>query len=96
VLLPVTIFLPPFFLPVALSSSCCFQLSRGDYGTSRKGQKTYGSVLGTIFFGGVGSPHIVERQLLAMEKIPKNRKNACKSAKYFPSDPGFSAKTGRI
>jgi hypothetical protein len=68
-------------LPVALSSSCCFQLSCADYGTSPIGPKTYGSVLGTIFFGGVGPPLVLETQWLAAGKIPKTRKNTKKSAK---------------
>jgi hypothetical protein len=34
-----------------------------------------------IFFGGVESPLVVERQRLATETIQKNRKNAKKSAK---------------
>jgi hypothetical protein len=34
-----------------------------------------------IFFGGVGSPLVVERQWLVTDKIPKNVKNTKKSAK---------------
>jgi hypothetical protein len=45
-----------------------------------------------ILFGGVGSAVVVERQRLAAEKVPKNRINSKKSAKYFPWDTGFSAK----
>jgi hypothetical protein len=71
-----------------------FRHTRGDYGISRNGQKTYGSVLGTIFFGGVGSLLAAVNQQLATEKIQKNRKNAKKSVKYFPWDPHISAKRG--
>ncbi len=49
------------------------------------------SVFRHDFFGGVGSPLVAHKEGLATEKIPKKRKNATKSAKYFPSDPGFSA-----
>jgi hypothetical protein len=45
-----------------------------------------------IFFGGVGSPLVAHKERLATDKIPKNRKNAKKYAKYFPPDPCFSAK----
>jgi hypothetical protein len=55
--------------------------SWGDDGTGRNGPKTYGSVFGTIFLGGVGSALMVERQWVAMEKVPGNRKNTKKSAK---------------
>jgi hypothetical protein len=34
-----------------------------------------------IFPGGVGSPVVAENQWLAIEKIPKNRRNTKKSAK---------------
>jgi hypothetical protein len=44
-----------------------------------------------IFFGGVGSALVAVNQVLATEKIPKKRKNACKYAKYSRSDPGFPA-----
>jgi hypothetical protein len=47
-----------------------------------------------ILFGGVGASLVVERQLVAKEKIPKKRKNACKYAKYFPWNPHFAAKRG--
>jgi hypothetical protein len=43
--------------------------------------KTYGSVFGMIFFGGVALPHVVERQWLATQEIPKNLENTKKSAK---------------
>jgi hypothetical protein len=49
-----------------------------------------------IFFGGVGSPVVVERQWVAAEETPKNRKKACKYAKYFWPDPGFSAFVRRL
>jgi hypothetical protein len=71
-----------------------FHRSWADYGTSRNKQKTFHRFSGTISFGGVGLLLVVGGQWLATEKIPKNRKNAKKSAKYFPWDPGFSAKTG--
>ena len=66
----------PIFLPATLSSNCCFQLSCADYGTFRYNHKTYGRFLGTIFFGGFGSPLVAERQRLATEKIQKSRKKA--------------------
>jgi hypothetical protein len=62
-------------------SGLSFRPSCGDYGTSRNGQKTYGSVFGMIFFGGAESRLVIERQWIMTEKIPKNRKNAKKSAK---------------
>jgi hypothetical protein len=58
-----------------------FRQSRADYGTSRNGQKTYGSVFGMIFLEGLGAALVVERQWLAAEKIPKNMENTKKSAK---------------
>jgi hypothetical protein len=58
-----------------------FFRSWANYGTSRNGQKTYGSVFGMIFFGGAGSPLVIERQWLTRGKITKNLKNAKKSAK---------------
>jgi hypothetical protein len=45
-----------------------------------------------IVFEGVGATLVIESQLVATEKIPKNREKAKKSAKYFPWDSGFSAK----
>jgi hypothetical protein len=62
-------------------SGLSFRHSCGNYGTTRKGQKTYGSVFGMIFFGGVGPRLVVGRQWLATQKIAKNRKNAKKNAK---------------
>jgi hypothetical protein len=55
--------------------------SRDNYRTSRNEHKTYGSVFGTIFLGGVGSPLVIETQRLATQKVPKKRENAKKSAK---------------
>jgi hypothetical protein len=43
--------------------------------------KTYGRILGMIFFGGVGEALVAEKQGFANEKVPKKRKNAKKSAK---------------
>ncbi len=62
-------------------SGMSFRHSRGDYGTSRNGQKTFHRFLGTIFFGGVGGTLVVEGQWLATGKNTKNRKNSKKSAK---------------
>jgi hypothetical protein len=45
-----------------------------------------------IFGGGVWFALVIETQWLATQEIQKNRKNAKKSLKYFPSAPGFSAK----
>jgi hypothetical protein len=82
--------LPAHFpFPIELLIRSC-----ADYGIFRNKQKTYHRFFGTIFFGGVGSPLVVERQRLATEKIPKKRKNAKEYAKNFSSDPGFSAKEG--
>jgi hypothetical protein len=58
-----------------------FRHSRGDYGTSRNGQKTYGSVFGMIFLGEAGSLLVAEDQCLATGKITIKWKNAKKSAK---------------
>jgi hypothetical protein len=55
--------------------------SRGHLSTSRDGQKTYGSVFGMIFLGGVGRLLVAENQQLAAWKITKNSKNTKKSAK---------------
>jgi hypothetical protein len=56
----------------------------------------YHRFLGMIFFGGVGSMLALGTQWLATQEIPKNRKKAKKSVKYFSSDPCFSAKEGRF
>ena len=69
-----------------------FRRSWGYLSTKLKDQKTHGGFSGTIFFGGAGSPHVAHNQRLAMAKIPKNRKNAKKSVKYFPRDPRFVRK----
>jgi hypothetical protein len=74
-------FSAPIFPPLALSSSCCSQLSCADYGISGSGQKTYGSVFGMIFFGGAGPPLVAHKEPLATRKIHKNGKNTKKSAK---------------
>jgi hypothetical protein len=47
-----------------------------------------------IFFGGIEPLLVVERQWVTTGKNPKSGKNPKKSAKYFPWDPAFSAKTG--
>jgi hypothetical protein len=62
-------------------SGLSFRQSCGDYGTVRNGQKTYGSVFGMIFLGGAGAALVARKQRVATEKIPKNWKNAKKSAK---------------
>jgi hypothetical protein len=72
--------LTPFVLCIP-GSGLSFRHSRGDYGTVRNGQKTYGSVIGTIFFGGVGSSLAVEGQWVAKGKVPTNWENAKKSGK---------------
>jgi hypothetical protein len=54
-------------------------------------RKTYGRFLGAIFLEKVGSALVIERQWVALQQIPKNRKNAKKSVKYFPSDLRFSS-----
>jgi hypothetical protein len=46
-----------------------------------------------IFLGGVRSTLVFERQLLATQKVSKNRKNAKKSVKYFSVAPAFSMAT---
>jgi hypothetical protein len=61
----------------------------GDFSTTGKKRKTYGRFLGMIFLGGSWPTLIVERQRLAREEIPKNRKNTKKSAKYFSPAPRF-------
>jgi hypothetical protein len=72
--------LPPSNLGIP-GSGLMVRPSRHHLSTSRNGQKTYGSVFGMIFFGGVGSLLVTENQQLAAGKIPKNRKNTKKSAK---------------
>jgi hypothetical protein len=52
-----------------------------DSGTERKKAKTYRRFFGTIFFGGVGSAVMLERQSLAMKEIPKTWKNTKKRVK---------------
>ncbi len=83
------------FPPSILRTPCSGLSSRqswGDYGTSGNKPKTFHRFSGTIFLGGVGSALVIERQWVAMGKIPKNWENAKKSAKYFPWDIRFSAK----
>jgi hypothetical protein len=45
-----------------------------------------------IFLGGVRAALVAQKQGLATGKVPRNRKKAKKSAKYFQRDPRFSAK----
>jgi hypothetical protein len=58
--------------------------------------KTYGRLLGTIFFGGVESVEHPQFQPLAGHKIPKNRKNTKKSVFFLERPPRFSAKQARF
>jgi hypothetical protein len=58
-----------------------FRHSRGDDGTSRDGQKTYGSVFGMIFLGVVGPTLVVDRQWIATKINTKKRKTSKKSLK---------------
>ena len=64
-----------------ISDFVVIPINCGNCGTSGKKPKTYGRFLGTIFFGGVGSRLVAERQGVAREKIPQNRKNSKKSVK---------------
>jgi len=68
--------------------------SSRDFATEPKNQKTYGRLLGMIYFGGVGSTLVLGTQRLAKEKFPKNRKNTKKSVKYFRGCRRFSDNSG--
>jgi len=72
--------LPPSILRIP-HSGLSFRPSYNDHGIGRGGKKTYGSVFGTIFWGGDGRAQVAGKQRVATEKVPKNRKNAKKSAK---------------
>jgi len=56
-------------------------------------QKTYGGILGTIFFGGAGPAHVAHRQRLGTKKIPGKRENACTKCHFVPRRPLFFCKT---
>jgi hypothetical protein len=74
------------------SDDCLFCNSHGgDFGTGAKKRKTYGRFFGMIFFGGVWAALVLEGQGVAGQKIPKIRKSAKKSVKYFWRERGFSA-----
>jgi hypothetical protein len=71
-----------------------FLLTCADFATLPKKRKTYGRFLGTIFFEGVWRTLVVAMQWVATQKIPKKRKNAKKSVKYFSRNPCLAAKMG--
>jgi hypothetical protein len=49
----------------------------------RKNQKTYGRLLGMIYFGVIRSMLVVAAQSLATQETPKNVENTKTSVKYF-------------
>jgi hypothetical protein len=74
------------FLSCQSRSSCpnvlsVLGLSRADFGTDRKKQKTYGRISGMIFWGGAGYALVFDAQHVATQLSRKNRNNYKKSVK---------------